>query len=199
MNKKINKNKPLLITSLLALLAAPIAFAGDDANGSGLGEGGATNGETVGDKQTAIIVVPEVSLIDVTNKVSAKLIPPTDAGDNFKTVQVEEKTNYAISANNDAKKPDQTRKIVATSTDIPLGWRFGIKMAAPLASGSSAGEVFLTNSVISVDTVTGIKNVANHGLALDINVGPENVNTMPSYTDAGGQDVTIVYTITADQ
>lgn len=199
MNKKINKNKPLLITSLLALLAAPIAFAGDDANGSGSGEGGATNGETVGDTQTATIIVPEVSLIDVTNKVSAKLIPPTDAGDNFATVAVAEATNYAISANNDAANPNQSRKIVATSTDIPLGWKFGIEMAAPSDSGSSVGEVFLTNSTTSVDTVTGIKNVANHGLDLAINVGPEDTDIMPSYTDAGGKAVTIVYTITADQ
>jgi len=192
-------NKPLLITSLLALLATPIAFAGDDANGSGSGEGGSTNGETVGDTQTATIIVPEVSLIDVTNTVSATLTAPTDAGDNFATVAVTEATNYAISANNDAANPNQTRKIVATSTNVPLGWKFGITMAAPTASGASAGEVFLTNGVTSVDTVTGIKNVANHGLALGINVGPEDAATMPSYTGAGGQAVTIVYTITADQ
>ena len=192
-------NKHLLITSILALLAAPVAFAGDDAGGTGSGEGGATNGETVGDTQTATIIVPEVSLIDVTNTVSATLVAPTDAGDNFAAVTVTEPTNYAISANNDAANPGNTRKIVATSTDIPLGWKFNISMVAPTASGTSAGVVSLTNGTTTVDTVTGIKNVAQHALGMTIQVAPEDANTMPSYTAGGGQAVTITYTITADQ
>lgn len=191
--------KHLLITSILALLAAPMTFAGDDANGSGTGEGGATNGETVGDTQTATITVPEVSLIDVTNNVSATLVAPTDAGDNFQGVKVTEATNYAISANNAAANPNNTRKIVATSNNIPLGWKFNISMDAPTASGTSAGIVSLSNGTTTVDTVTGIKNVAQHKLGMAIEVVPEDANTMPSYTVGGGQAVTIVYTITADQ
>jgi len=192
-------NNYILTTALLALLATPSAFAGDDANGSGTGEGAATNGMNPGDTQTATIIVPEVSLIDVTNTVSATLTAPTDAGDNFATVTVTEPTNYAISANISAASPSDTKKIVATSTNVPAGWKFGITMAAPSASGTSAGEVFLTNSTTTVDTVTGIKNVANHGLGLTVKVGPEDANTMPSYTVAGGKTVDIVYTITADQ
>ena len=192
-------NKNILTAALLALLATPVAFAGDDANGTGTGEGAATNGMNPGDTQTATITIPEVSLIDVTNTVSATLTPPTDAGDNFATVTVAETTNYAISANISAAAPSNTRKIVATSTNVPAGWKFGIEMAAPTASGTSAGEVFLTNSTTAVDTVTGIKNVANHGLAMTVKIGPEDANTMPSYTVAGGKTVDIVYTITADQ
>ena len=194
-----NYNKKILITALLTLLASPAVFAGDDANGSGTGEGGSTNGETVGDTQTATIIVPEVSLIDVTNTVSATLVAPTDAGDNFAPVTVTEATNYAISANNAAANPGNTRKIVATSNDIPLGWKLNISMAAPSASGASAGVVSLTNTTTTVDTVTGIKNVAQHGLGMTVEVAPEDANIMPSYTVAAGQDVTIVYTITADQ
>ncbi len=191
-------NNPLLITSLLALLASPIVFAGDDTGGTGSGEGGATNGETVGDTQTATITVPEVSLIDVTNTVSATLIAPTNAGDNFAAVTVTEATNYAISTNNDAASPGKTRKIVATSNDIPLGWKFNISMVAPTASGTSAGVVSLTNGTTTVDTVTGIKNVAQHALGMVIEIAPEDANTMPSYTAGGGRAATIVYTITAD-
>ena len=192
-----NYNKKLLITALLTLFASPVAFAGDDANGGGTGEGGATNGKTVGDTQTATITVPEVSLIDVTNTISATLVAPTDAGENFAAVTVTESTNYAISTNNDAANPGYTRKIVATSNDIPLGWKFNISMVAPAASGTTAGIVSLTNGTTTVDTVTAIKNVAQHALGMTIEVAPEDANTMPSYA-AGGKDVTIVYTITAD-
>ncbi|MCK5811170.1 MAG: hypothetical protein KAH00_08765 [Cocleimonas sp.] len=196
-------NNPLLITSLLTLLASPIVFAGDDATGTGQGEGGATNGETVGDTQTATIVVPEVSLIDVTNTVEATLIAPQNAGDNFSAVSVTKvgggNPDYDISANISAISPQSTtRKIVATSSNIPLGWKFNISMVAPTASGASAGIVSLTNGTTTVDMVTGIKNVAEKTLGMTIEIAPESANTMPSYTTGTGQAATIVYTITAD-
>ena len=188
--------KSLLVTSLSILLASTAIYAGDDVAGSGTGEGEATNGATNGDTQTATIIVPEVSLIDVTNTVSATLVAPTDAGDNFKDVTVTEATNYAISANVAADSAN-TKKIIATSNNIPEGWKFDISMIAPTASGASAGVKTLTKATTSTDLVTDIKNVANHGLGMTITVGPENATTMPSYTVDAGRDVAIVYTITA--
>ena len=189
--------KSLLLASLATLLASTSVYSGDDAAGSGTGEGGATNGATVGDTQTATIIVPEVSLIDVTNALTATLVAPTDAGDNFVDTPVAEAVNYAISANIAADDSVTTKKIVATSTNVPAGWKFNINMTAPTASGTSAGVQSLTKTDTSVDLVTGIKNVANHGLGVAITVGPESAEVMPSYTVDAGRDVTIKYTITA--
>jgi len=188
--------KSLLIASLTTLLASTAVYSGDDANGTGSGEGGATNGATVGDTQTATIIVPEVSLIDVTNALSATLVAPTDAGDNFAEVTVTEATSYAISANVAADSSD-TKKIVATSTDIPAGWKFNITLAAPTATGTTTGKQSLTKATTSADLVTGIKNVADHNLAMTVTVGPESSTIMPSYTAGTGRAVTIKYTITS--
>lgn len=195
---KLKGNTPLLIISLLTLLASPVVLAGDDADGQGKGEGEPTNGKTIGDTQTATIVIPEVSLIDVTGAVTAKLEPPKNAGDNFEKIILNPReTNYDISANVAAVNPT-SKKIVATSTNIPPGWKFDINMKPPSASGESEGLVSLTNAITSVDTVTGIKNVANKNLGMEIQIGPETPNIMPSYTKEDGYDVTIVYTITAE-
>ena len=187
----------LLTASLLAVLASPAAFAGDDADGSGTGEGLPMNGATTGDTQTAFITIPEVSLIDVTNAIRVELEPPTDAGDNFKTVVIEGDHNYDISANISAEKPDTTKKIIATSTNIPAGWQFGITMAAPAASGESTNEQKLTQTATSVELVTGIKNVAEKGIGMQVRIGPEKTDVMPSHTDGAELQVDIVYTITA--
>ncbi len=195
-----NYNKKLLIASLLAVLASPAVFAGDDANGSGTGEGAATNGMNPGDTQTATITVPEVALIDVTNTISATLVAPTDAGDNFAEVTASGNPDYDISANISAANPGNTRKIVATSSQVPLGWKFTIDMAAPTASGTSVAGATLTNATngTAVDLVTGIKNVAEKNLGLTVKIAPESANVMPSYTVNTGKTVDIVYTITAD-
>lgn len=187
----------LLSASLFAILASPVAFAGDDLDGSGTGEGEPMSGAKVGDTQTAVITIPEVSIIDVTNEITAVLTPPKDAGDNFETVPVGEKSNYDISANIPAEEPDTTKKIVATSKNIPAGWKFGIEMKAPSASGASTGKQSLTKSVTSVDLVKDIKNVAQKGIGMAIEIGPENTNAMPSHTNGVAQKVEIVYTITA--
>jgi len=189
--------KSLLIASLTTLLASTTVYSGDDADGSGKGEGKATNGAEFGDTQTATIKVPEISLIDVTNKISATLEAPTDAGDNFKTISVTEDVNYAISANIAADGSVTTKKIIASSDNIPAGWKFNITMDAPSASGKSTGEQSLTKKVTSVDLVTNIENVANHKLKMAITVGPESPTIMPSYTVGAGRTATIVYTITA--
>lgn len=189
--------RSLLAASLFAILAAPAAFAGDDADGSGSGEGEIMNGEKVGDSQTAYITIPEVSMIDVTNEVKASLEPPKDAGDNFKTVTISEKANYDISANIPADKPEFTKKIVATSKNIPVGWQFGITMKAPSVSGESTEKQLLTKSVTSVDLVKGIQNVAQKEIAMQIEIGPENEEIMPSHTNGEAMKVEIVYTITA--
>lgn len=194
-------NKPLLVTSLLLLMASPALFAGDDANGSGTGEGaGATNGTSPGDTQTITVTVPEVSLIDVTNTLSATLVAPTDAGDNFTEVTVPGTPDYDISANV-LEGTSNTRKIVATTSDVPSGWEFTFNMTAPTASGASAGDVTFSNSDngSGVDLVTDIENVAQKNIGLTIKIGPENANEMPSYTAGAGKAVAIVYTITADQ
>ncbi|PID46369.1 MAG: hypothetical protein CSB47_04475 [Proteobacteria bacterium] len=188
---------PLLTTSLLAALAFPVAFAGDDANGSGTGEGSPMNGATPGDTQKVQITIPEVSLIDVTNQISVELSPPTDAGDNFQTVTVGGNPNYDISANIPAATPAATKKIVATSDNIPAGWQFSITMNPPSASGSSTGIKNLTPATTSVDLVTGIGNVAEKNIGMEVKIGPENANVMPSHTGGTAKDVNIVYTITA--
>lgn len=187
----------LLTASLLAILAAPTAFAGDDAAGGGSGEGEPLAGRDKGDSQTAIITIPEVSLIDVTNEIQATLEPPKDAGDNFKPVNVGEKSNYDISANIPVDKPESTKKIVATSTNIPVGWQFGIEMKPPSASGASTGKQSLTKSVTSVDLVTGIQNVAQKEIGMAIEIGPEKTDVMPSHTNGAEMKFEIVYTITA--
>jgi len=189
--------RSLLAVSLLAILAGPTAFAGDDAAGSGSGEGLPMNGATAGDTQTATITIPEVSIIDVTNEVKAELTPPKDAGDNFETITIGEKTNYDISANIPAKDPTATKKIVATSTNVPVGWQFGIEMKEPAASGKSTGQQYLTNGVTSVDLVTDIQNVAEKAIGMEIQIGPETANVMPSHTSGGSMDIDIIYTITA--
>lgn len=188
----------LLAASLLAVLASPTVFASDDASGSGTGEGDIMNGAKVGDTQTAHIAIPEVSMIDVTNDIKAELEPPKDAGDNFKTVSIGEKSTYDISANIPAKEPKATKKIVVNSSAIPAGWMFGIEMKPPAASGASTGKQTLTSATVgSVDLVNGIQNVAERGLGLAIEIGPENANEMPSHTSGAVQEVKLVYTITA--
>ncbi len=187
----------LLTTSLLTILACPVAFAGDDPNGSGTGEGLPMNGANPGDTQKVQITIPEVSLIDVTNEIQVELSPPKDAGDNFQQTTVGGNPNYDISANIPASNPAATKKIVATSTSIPAGWQFAIKMDAPSASGSSTGVKNLTSTVTSVDLVKDIGNVAERNIGMEVKIGPENTDVMPSHTGGVAKEVDIVYTITA--
>lgn len=187
----------LLTASVLAILASPAAFAGDNPDGSGTGEGDLMNGAKVGDTQTAIIAIPEVSMIDVTSEITAKLEPPKDAGDNFKAVSIGEAANYDISANIPVAEPEATKKIVATSKDIPVGWQFGIEMKPPSASGESTGKQSLTKETTSVDLVKGIQNVAQRDIGMAIEIGPEKEGVMPSHTNGEEIKVQIVYTITA--
>jgi hypothetical protein len=184
-------NKPLLITSLVAVLASPALLAGDD---TGEGTGNATSGLT-GDTQTLTITVPEVSLIDVTDALSATLVAPIEAGDNFNDVSIAGAT-YDISANIAADGSVATKKIIATPASIPAGWRLDITMAAPTTAGTSTGLQTFTSSNTAQEMVTGITNVAESGRAISISVGPESAAIMPSY-DAAGKAVTVVYTITA--
>lgn len=186
----------LLISTTVALLMATSAYAGDEKGGSG--EGGGIQGTKTGDTQTITTTIPEVSMIDVPSKLVAKLEPPTEAGDNFKKTSVgEKKLSYAISTNISATEAKQTRTIIATSENIPAGWKIHIKMDAPTGGSSSAGELELTSSTTTANLVTGIQNVAQHGVGMTVAIGPEDEHIMPSHTDEGTFDASIVYTITA--
>ena len=183
----------LLSASLLAILASPTAFASGD---GGNGEGDPLAGAKLGDTQTAIITIPEVSMIDVTNEITVALKPPTDAGDNFETVSFGEKAIYDISANIPASEPEAVKKIVASSK-VPAGWKFGIALEAPKASGKSTDMQYLTQTTSDVTLVTDIQNVAQKSLGMKIEVGPVEEHIMPSHTEGQAMKVDIVYTITA--
>lgn len=184
----------LLICTVVSLFTATSVYAEGD-GGAGEGTGG-TEGTTSGDTQTVTITIPEVSMIDVTNSVAVTLTPPTDAGENFAKTTITEGISYSISTNIETNST-QTRKIIATSTDIPAGWKIYIAMVAPTASGTSSEEQALTETDTSQELITGIKNVAQQGIAMSLSVGPEDLNAMPSHTGAGTIPATIIYTITA--
>jgi hypothetical protein len=188
------KINTLLVCTMASLLAITSVYAEGD-GGAGEGTGG-TEGMTSGDTQTATITIPEVSMIDVTGSVSATLTPPTDAGENFEKTVINERISYSISTNIEANST-QKRQIIATSNDIPAGWKIYITMGAPTASGRSSEEKELTHTNTSQVLVQGIKNVAEQGIAMTMSVGPEDSNTMPSHNIAGAIPTTIVYTITA--
>jgi len=192
MEKTMKFNTPLLMTSLLAILATPVLFAGDDV---GEGSGAPTSGLTPGDDQILTITVPEVSLIDVTNTTAITLVPPTEAGDNFADAS-STGLQYDISANVAADGSVATKKIVVTPTGIPAGWRLDVNMSAPTGGSSVNTTDTLTSTNTAQDVVTGITNVAEKNLSIGITVGPESPTVMPSYT-TGGRDITLVYTITA--
>lgn len=153
-------------------------------------------GDSDSDTQEVTVIVPEVSLIDVSGDLNVKLTAPTEAGENFKDTVVEGKPLYDISANIAASAPKSSKKITAQLKDIPAGWKVTInKMEAP--EGAKSLENVVLNAESGSDTVTGIQNVAHKGLGIQLSVGPKNDNIMPSYTSDEGMSIGIVYTITA--
>lgn len=177
---KLNKS-PLIAVMAAILFNSPV-FAADSEK----------------DSQDLTVIVPEVSLIDVTGDLKVELTPPTEAGENFaEQTVVEGSPTYDISANIAAAKPESTKKIVATLGTIPAGWKVILNsMKAPSGATPVTSDITLKAGT-GVDTVTGIQNVAESGLAMQLSVGPEDTKTMPSYTEAAGKAIEIVYTITA--
>ena len=193
--------KPLLFTSLLITLAtSPMAFASDDAAGSGTGEGAvSTAGESPGDTQIITVNVPEVSLIDVshtTTPLVATLVAPTDAGDNFAEITIPGSPTYDISANV-LKGTTNKRKIAITAGTIPADWKFTFNVGAPTGATSVTDATFISTTTAAVDVVTGIGNIAEKNIAIAVELGPEVAGRMPSYTTVG-ENVVFTYTITAD-
>ena len=188
-------NKQLLATSLVAILASPALLAGDDV---GEGNGNSTSGINPGDSQTLTITVPEVSLIDVPDALSATLVAPTEAGANFTSVDATVtgggSLTYDISTNVAAATAN-SRKIIATPTNIPAGWKISISMDAPTTAGTTSGLKTFTSTNTAQEMVTGITNVAESNLGMSISIAPESASVMPSY--ATDKVVTVVYTITA--
>ena len=175
-------NKKLLVAAVSAILINTSTFAADSDK----------------DSQNVTVIVPEVSLIDVSSDLKVELTAPTEAGKNFEEqTVVEGKPTYDISANIAAADPKSTKKIVATLGTVPTGWKVILNsMAAPAGATPVSSDITLTSGS-GVDTVTGIQNVAESGLNMQLSVGPEDANTMPSYTEASGKSIDIVYTITA--
>lgn len=174
--------KKLLLTAMSTLLFSSSIFADDSEK----------------DIQKMTVIVPEVSLIDVSGDLTVKLTPPTEAGKNFEDqTVVEGKPTYDISANIAVKDPKSTKKIVATLGEVPAGWKVILNsMDAPTGATSVTSDLTLSSGS-GVDTVTNIQNVAESGLGMQLSIGPEDAGTMPSFTDDSGQTIEIVYTITA--
>ena len=114
--------------------------------------------------QAVTIIVEEVNTLSVEADVSVAL--PAAPGHPTSTSDVAPTANYAFSTSGYGKKI--TGELGAGSTpDLELG----VALAAPTASGASAGPRILGQSG-AVDLVTGISRVTQRGLGVRYTVSP---------------------------
>lgn len=152
------------------------------------------------------VTVPNVALLDVAdaNSTITCSVPGDEAGANMTCTNSE--VMYEMTSNVKAHTQN-TRTITASlSENIDPSWKLQITPTIPTEPGedlgiANTGDDVNFAGVASTDNkvlVTGIKNGATTAGKFTYTLEPTNGAAL-AYREAGASDITVTYTITADQ
>ena len=162
------------------------------------------------DTHNVTIQVPEVALIDVNDAdvtfvCALQTHNDSIAGENFECNDTDGSTSdtvsssYDITANVAVDAATGRTLTVKSTTPVDSSWKLVTNVAAPAASGATVANVQINNTEESV--VTGIKNVAQSGLAMTYSLGPANANEAMAFSGDGtgvADTIAVTYTLGDD-